>query len=270
MKSRYSLAGEEMIKADDVILICDDDKPAALGRVNFVIQTTKQDEFHVEVGLMKISPKSVPCFLSKRGFWVNGKKMNYKLVDIDAINEKRSNKKNALQKNDTVLVYFNDKPVVLGEVQDIAKAEKFGFYNLKLSTLEYNNFILIYELRRKDLDAGRFKSGEYTIKLKPVEVNVEGIRLERFKGHQPTKGRKRKEGDVVLICIEGIARWHARIKSITEDEKPGWYQVNVTLIESQETNFTWTLKEENINGKEFSMGGEKRSLVPIEPFFYSD
>jgi len=62
-----------------------------------------------------------------------------------------------------------------------------------------------------------------------------------------------KEGDVVLIYYQGKPSVYARIESIEFDVKPGWFQVLLMIFAVPFKEITWILKENYINGEEFTV-----------------
>jgi hypothetical protein len=70
-------------------------------------------------------------------------------------------------------------------------------------------------------------------------------------------GRKdmTREGDVVLVYMEGNPAFFARVEAITADVKPGWYQVKMLVLQVPLMVISWILREVYINGEEFTMGG---------------
>ena len=65
-----------------------------------------------------------------------------------------------------------------------------------------------------------------------------------------------KEGDLVLVHVEGTPAFFARIECIEADVKTDWYQVTLLVLQVPVVEVTWILKEEYINGSSFSMGGK--------------
>jgi hypothetical protein len=70
-------------------------------------------------------------------------------------------------------------------------------------------------------------------------------------------------GDLVLIHHRGSPVGYARLEEITADVKPGWWQVRLLLLQVPAKEVVWILREEYIDGKEFSMGGEPMCLERI-------
>lgn len=67
-------------------------------------------------------------------------------------------------------------------------------------------------------------------------------------------------GDIVLIHRQGEPVVYARVEQITADSKPHWWHIELKLLLVPAQPATWILKEEYIDGEEFSMGGEKMCL----------
>ena len=65
-----------------------------------------------------------------------------------------------------------------------------------------------------------------------------------------------KEGDLVLVHVEGTPAFFARIECIDADVKTGWYQVALLVLQVPVVEVTWILKQEYINGSSFTMGGK--------------
>lgn len=73
-----------------------------------------------------------------------------------------------------------------------------------------------------------------------------------------------REGDVVLVYIEGKPAFFARIENIAPDPKPDWWQVKMLVLQVPLITVTWILREAYINGEEFTMGGHPMRLVKVE------
>jgi len=71
------------------------------------------------------------------------------------------------------------------------------------------------------------------------------------------------EGDLVLIYIRGKPAFFARIEQISEDVKPGWFQVKLLVLQIPLVVVTWILREAYINGEEFTMGGHPVTLARV-------
>ncbi|SFM49802.1 hypothetical protein [Thermodesulforhabdus norvegica] len=78
-----------------------------------------------------------------------------------------------------------------------------------------------------------------------------------------------REGDVVLVYVENKPAFFARIEAITPDVKPLWFRVKMLILQIPFVVVTWILREEYINGAEFTMGGTpirmERVEAPPEP-----
>lgn len=78
-----------------------------------------------------------------------------------------------------------------------------------------------------------------------------------------------QENDVVLIYFEDKPAGFARIESILADGKKDWYHVKLLLLQVPLQIVTWILKNEYINGGEFTMSGKRmrleRVVCPDEP-----
>ncbi len=78
-----------------------------------------------------------------------------------------------------------------------------------------------------------------------------------------------QENDIVLIYYEDQPAGFARIEAITADYKKDWYHVKLLLLQVPLQVITWILKNDYINGAEFTMGGKRMRLelvvCPKEP-----
>ena len=72
-------------------------------------------------------------------------------------------------------------------------------------------------------------------------------------------------GDLVLIHHQGMAKTYARVEDITADVKPGWWRVRLMVLVPPPQEMTWILREEYIDGGEFTMSGETMRLEPVPP-----
>lgn len=61
--------------------------------------------------------------------------------------------------------------------------------------------------------------------------------------------------DLVLIYVEEKPSFYARIEDISPDIKAGWWKVTLLALAIPPKILTWILEEDQINGKEFTMGG---------------
>lgn len=73
-----------------------------------------------------------------------------------------------------------------------------------------------------------------------------------------------REGDVVLVYIEGKPAFFARIEKISPDPKPEWWQVKMLVFQVPLITVTWILREAYINGEEFTMGGHPMRMIKVE------
>ena len=71
-------------------------------------------------------------------------------------------------------------------------------------------------------------------------------------------------GDVVLVHYEKQPAFFARIEDINADVKPGWYSVRLQVLSVPLSEVSWLLREEYINGGEFTMGGVPVRLEKVE------
>ena len=72
-----------------------------------------------------------------------------------------------------------------------------------------------------------------------------------------------QENDIVLIYYEDNPMTFARIEDIKADHKPDWYHVKLLLLQIPLQPVTWILKNDYINGDEFSMDGKRVRLELI-------
>ncbi len=69
-----------------------------------------------------------------------------------------------------------------------------------------------------------------------------------------------KVGDVVLVYSDNNPTFFARVDEISNDVKPGWFQVNLLVLQVPLLAVTWILREPYFNGQEFTMGGRRCEL----------
>ncbi len=74
-----------------------------------------------------------------------------------------------------------------------------------------------------------------------------------------------RPGDLVLIHHKDQPAVYARVEGIGADLKPGWWQCRLLILQVPAREVTWILREEYIDGGEFTMGGEKMRLEPVPP-----
>ena len=70
-------------------------------------------------------------------------------------------------------------------------------------------------------------------------------------------------GDVVLIYREEQPAFFARIEDILNDRKRDWYQVRLLVLQVPLTEVVWILRDEYINGEEFTMNGRKIRIEKV-------
>ena len=70
--------------------------------------------------------------------------------------------------------------------------------------------------------------------------------------------------DIVLIYFEDQPFSFARVEEILPDAKKGWYHVKLLLLQVPLETVTWILKDDYINGDEFTMGGKRMRIEKIE------
>ena len=64
-------------------------------------------------------------------------------------------------------------------------------------------------------------------------------------------------GDLFLIYFEDQPSFFARIENISSDSKRDWYQVKLLILQNPLTEALWILREEYINGEQFTMHGHR-------------
>ncbi|MFZ2630013.1 MAG: hypothetical protein WA081_07985 [Desulfosalsimonadaceae bacterium] len=74
--------------------------------------------------------------------------------------------------------------------------------------------------------------------------------------------------DIVLIYYEDQPFSFARVEEILPDAKKDWYHVKLLLLQIPLQTVSWILKNNYINGDEFTMGGKRMRLelivAPVE------
>ncbi|MFP4039001.1 MAG: hypothetical protein ACLFS7_00545 [Desulfosudaceae bacterium] len=71
------------------------------------------------------------------------------------------------------------------------------------------------------------------------------------------------ENDLVLIYHDGNPMVFARVESIVADHKKDWFQIRLLILSVPPQEVTWILKEDYINGAEFTMDGQKMRLEKV-------
>ncbi len=69
--------------------------------------------------------------------------------------------------------------------------------------------------------------------------------------------------DIVLIYMDRKPSIFARLEDISPDIKPDWWQVKLLVLTIPIQVMTWILEQDQINGKEFTMGGRPVRLEKI-------
>jgi hypothetical protein len=72
------------------------------------------------------------------------------------------------------------------------------------------------------------------------------------------------EGDIVLIHIKDQPTIYARIELIEPDIKKGWYKVTLLLLSIPQQVITWILRDEYINGAQFTMDGNAMKMEEVK------
>ncbi|MBW1615151.1 MAG: hypothetical protein JRJ49_01200 [Deltaproteobacteria bacterium] len=70
--------------------------------------------------------------------------------------------------------------------------------------------------------------------------------------------------DLVLIYFENEPITFARIEDIQPDIKKNWYHISLLFLQNPLHIVTWILKNEYINGAEFSMSDKKIRIEKVE------
>ncbi|MFC1493778.1 hypothetical protein ACFL6W_00715 [Thermodesulfobacteriota bacterium] len=78
------------------------------------------------------------------------------------------------------------------------------------------------------------------------------------------------EGDIVLVYYKDQPGVYGRIERIEPDTKKDWYQVTLLLLTIPHQVVTWILREEYINGGEFTMGGNSMRIDKIDRLSFDD
>ncbi len=74
-----------------------------------------------------------------------------------------------------------------------------------------------------------------------------------------------RPGDILLVHHKGKAVSYARVEHIAADVKPPWWQITLLILALPTQKVTWILREEYIDGGEFTMGGETMRLERLAP-----
>ena len=72
-------------------------------------------------------------------------------------------------------------------------------------------------------------------------------------------------GDLVLIHHRQEPVVYARVEEILADVKPGWWQVRLMMLQIPAREVTWILRDEYIDGAEFTMGGDPVRISKVPP-----
>ena len=71
--------------------------------------------------------------------------------------------------------------------------------------------------------------------------------------------------DLVLVHLDRTPAFYARINDINPDVKRGWYQVELLVLALPSQTLVWILEDTQIQGEEFTMGGQPVQLALIPP-----
>ncbi|MDR1397536.1 MAG: hypothetical protein LBJ14_07375 [Desulfarculales bacterium] len=66
--------------------------------------------------------------------------------------------------------------------------------------------------------------------------------------------------DIMLVYHGDLLLGFARVEDLTADVKPGWWQISLMLLKMPLQYVTWILRDEYIDGRQFTMGGEPMRL----------
>ena len=69
--------------------------------------------------------------------------------------------------------------------------------------------------------------------------------------------------DIVLVHVDNKPGFYARVKDISPDVKPGWWQVRLLVLTFPLQVFTWILDEFQLEYAPFTMGGTPIRLEPV-------
>lgn len=69
--------------------------------------------------------------------------------------------------------------------------------------------------------------------------------------------------DLVLVYLDRKPAFFARLEDISPDIKPDWWQVKLLVLTIPIQVMTWILEQDQINGKEFTMGGRPVRLEKV-------
>lgn len=74
-----------------------------------------------------------------------------------------------------------------------------------------------------------------------------------------------RPGDIVLIHKDNQPVVYARVEEILADVKPHWWQLRLLILHPPAQEATWILREEYIDGADFTMGGDPLRLERLAP-----
>ncbi len=73
----------------------------------------------------------------------------------------------------------------------------------------------------------------------------------------------RYPGDLILLYVDGKPITYARVETVENDIKPGWFRFTMLLLGFPWQLVTWILKEDYIDGTPFTMEGVPIQLVSM-------
>jgi hypothetical protein len=82
-------------------------------------------------------------------------------------------------------------------------------------------------------------------------------------GRAMAKRRSTQPGDVVLIYLVGKPASFARVEDIRPHSRPGWYFCDLLVLGVPPQPLTWILERDQIDGTEFTMGGQPVRLEAL-------
>jgi hypothetical protein len=82
-------------------------------------------------------------------------------------------------------------------------------------------------------------------------------------GRAMARRRSTQPGDVVLIYLVGKPASFARVEDIRPHPRPGWYFCDLLVLGVPPQPLTWILERDQIDGTEFTMGGQPVRLEAL-------
>jgi hypothetical protein len=72
-------------------------------------------------------------------------------------------------------------------------------------------------------------------------------------------------GDIVLIHNDKGSPFYSLIEDINPDIKKGWWVVSFILLVYPHSKYSWLLRDEQLQGEEFTMNGNKIKIEEFKP-----